>query len=134
MSRQPASIAPALLAPTPRSLARARRELAVAQESGDPAERYRHAHLAALRTAAAVVEGRAVPVRGARPRSVWEILARQDPSLAAWAAFFAAGADRRAAIESGRISTVPAEVADHLLGMARMFLDEVETGPVAAAS
>lgn len=134
MSRRAVSIAPALLVPSPRSLARARRELAVAQESGDPAERYRHAHLAALRTAAAVVEGRTVPPRGARPRSVWELLARQDPSLAAWAAFFAAGADRRAAIESGRIAAVPADAADHLLSMARMFLDEVEVGPVAAAS
>jgi len=74
------------------------------QESGAGA-RYVAAHLAALRAAAAVVAARSapgtVPRRRGAPRSVWELLPRVEPALAEWAAFFAAGAGKRAAAEAG---------------------------------
>jgi hypothetical protein len=115
-------------------LLRSRRELAAAEGASEPAARFRHAHLAALRAAAAVLVVREVPAARRRPRPVWELLARAAPELAAWATFFAAGADLRAALESGRRVDVPAEIADDLMGMARMFLEEVEGEPLAEAS
>ncbi len=115
-------------------LLRSRHELAAAETASEPGARFRHAHLAALRAAAAVLAVREVPVARRRPRPVWERLARAAPELAAWAAFFAAGADLRAALESGRRSGVPAEIADHLMSKARTFLEEVEGEPLAEAS
>jgi predicted ArsR family transcriptional regulator len=115
-------------------LSRAKSELLLAEAAIDPGERFRRAHLAALRAAAAVLERRALrPVRG-RPRSVWELLQRDAPELQRWAAFFASGARLRAAVESGRDPGVTPEQADHLVTMARRFLDVVEERPAAHAS
>lgn len=119
--------------PADELLARARRELAAAEAATWPGDRFRHAHLAALRAAAAVLARRA-PSSRSRPRPVWELLVHAAPELGAWAAFFAAGAGRRAAIESGRDTGPAPEVADHLLCMARLFVEEVETEALAQAS
>ncbi len=63
-------------------------------------ERYATAHLAALRTAAAVLAARAQPEptarRRARIRSAWEVLPEIAPELTEWSALFASGARRRA--------------------------------------
>ena len=86
----------------------------------DPGERYVLAHLAALRAAAAVLStlprgGR--PVRRRGPVNVWDALTTAAPELADWAAYFAAGAARRAAVEAGRASAVtPAEADEHVRG------------------
>src|SRR5262249_7475322 len=63
--------------------------------------RYAAAHLAALRAAAAVLAARARPEPGRRSRltNVWFLLAGVAPELSEWAAFFAAGASKRAAAE-----------------------------------
>ncbi|MGO3814576.1 MAG: SAV_6107 family HEPN domain-containing protein, partial [Cellulosimicrobium funkei] len=58
-----------------RLLARADAELVAAALAQDAGERFVHAHLGALRAAAAVVALRARPVRRGRARSVWEQLA-----------------------------------------------------------
>ncbi len=87
--------------------------------------RYVAAHLAALRAAAAVVASRPAPGTGLRrkaPRSVWELLPRVEPALAEWAAFFAAGAGKRAAAEAGLPRAVSAREADDLLRDAETFL------------
>src|SRR5882757_3505949 len=59
-----------------------------------PHERYATAHLAALRTAAAVLAVRGRPEqndrRRRRIRSVWEVLPEIAPELAEWSALFAA--------------------------------------------
>jgi hypothetical protein len=88
-------------------------------------ERYVAAHLAALRSAAAVL---AVRGRGSRggPRSVWDLLPRVAPELTEWASFFAATAGRRAAIESGRAQAVTVREADDLLRDAEAFQHAVE--------
>jgi len=48
--------------------------------------------------------------------------------------YFAAGADLRAALESGRRSEVSPGQADHVLSMARMFLGAVQDPSLARAS
>jgi hypothetical protein len=87
-------------------------------------ERYVAAHLAALRAAAAVLAVRGRRGRGGL-RSVWELLPRVAPELVEWAAFFAATAERRAAVESGRARAGVRE-ADDLLRDAEAFQHAVE--------
>ncbi|WP_329130864.1 SAV_6107 family HEPN domain-containing protein [Streptomyces sp. NBC_01476] len=95
-----------------------------------PHERYATAHLAALRTAAAVlaVRGRPeeTPRKRRRIRSAWEVLPEIAPELAEWAALFAAGAARRARAEAGIAGAATARDADDLVRDASMFLRLVE--------
>jgi hypothetical protein len=91
------------------------------------AERYVAAHLAALRSAAAVLAARGRPTSRGGPRSVWEILPRIAPELTEWAAFFAATASRRAAIEAGRGDAIGPRDADDLLRDAETFHHVVES-------
>jgi SAV_6107-like HEPN len=103
----------------------ARHGLAEADAEGDPGTRYICAHLAALRAAAAIVAARGEPGSGARrrrPRSVWDLLPQVEPALAEWAAFFAAGAAKRAAAEAGLPRAASAQEADELLRDASTFL------------
>jgi SAV_6107-like HEPN len=107
----------------------ARHGLAEADSEGDPGTRYICAHLAALRAAAAIVAARGEPGSGARrrrPRSVWELLPQVEPALAEWAAFFAAGAAKRAAAEAGLPRAASAQEADELLRDASTFLTVAE--------
>src|SRR3954468_4213301 len=55
-------------------LATARHDLAAAMATTVPPERYAAAHLAALRTAAAVLAVRTRPAATKRPRNVWSML------------------------------------------------------------
>src|ERR1700751_5604853 len=76
----------------------ARRGLSEAADETSPGARYVTAHLAALRAAAAVVAARGEPkTRRRKPHSVWDLLPQGEPALTEWAAYFAAGADKRAA-------------------------------------
>jgi hypothetical protein len=107
----------------------ARQGLAEAESEGDPATRYIAAHLAALRAAAAIVAARGEPGTGGRrrrPRSVWELLPQVEPALAEWAAFFAAGAAKRAAAEAGLPRAASAREADDLLRDASTFVAVAE--------
>jgi hypothetical protein len=106
-----------------------RHGLAEAEAEGDPGTRYICAHLAALRAAAAIVAARGEPGSGARrrrPRSVWELLPQVEPALAEWAAFFAAGAAKRAAAEAGLPRAASPQEADDLLRDASTFLTVAE--------
>ncbi len=111
-------------------LALARRGLAEACGASTAGERYAAAHLAALRVAAAVLACRARPVPGpsrrSRPTSAWVLLAAVAPELAEWAAFFAAGAAKRAAAEAGLPSAVTPREADDLVRDVEAFLAMVE--------
>lgn len=107
----------------------ARSGLADAQYCDRATNRYAAAHLAALRAAAAVLALRAQPetTRGrGRIRNVWVLLARVAPHLREWAAYFAAGAPKRAAAEAGLSSAVTPREADDLLRDAALFLSVVE--------
>ena len=118
-------VAPAVLA----LLQSARQGLAEAAEEDGAGSRYVAAHLAALRAAAAIVAARPDAGTGPRrkgPKSVWELLPRVEPALSEWAAFFAAGARKRAAAEAGLARAVTAAEADDLLRDAETFLSLAE--------
>jgi hypothetical protein len=118
-------VAPAVLA----LLQSARQGLAEAAEEDGARLRYVAAHLAALRAAAAIVAARPDAGTGPRrkaPKSVWELLPRVEPALSEWAAFFAAGARKRAAAEAGLARAVSAAEADELLRDAETFLSLAE--------
>ena len=117
--------------PTDTLLGLSRRGLLEAAAAGHPVDRYAAAHLSALRAAAAVLACRARPApttgRRARPTSAWVLLTAVAPELGEWAAFFAAGARRRAAAEAGVPGAVSPREADDLLRSAETFLAVVET-------
>lgn len=119
-----------LLLPATELLAQARRSLAEAVEHACPADRYATAHLAALRAAAAVLAARAHPANSAirrRPTSAWVLLTSTAPELGEWAAFFAAGAGKRAAAEAGSPQAVTSRDADDLVRDVQTFVAVVET-------
>jgi hypothetical protein len=125
------SATPAFLpAATHSYLERAAESLREAITSTGAPERYAHAHVSALRATAALLAARAQPVppsRRARQRNAWVLLAEVAPELAEWASFFAAGAAKRAAAESGSRRAVSEREADDLVRDADRFLALVET-------
>jgi SAV_6107-like HEPN len=103
----------------------ARRSLTEASIAPTAGERYAAAHLAALRAAAAVLAARSRPsARRSRVLSVWVVLPQIAPQLGEWAAFFAAGARKRAAAEAG-LDIVSHREADDLVRDADTFLVRV---------
>ncbi|KUN25594.1 MULTISPECIES: SAV_6107 family HEPN domain-containing protein [Streptomyces] len=111
-------------------LAQARAGLEEATVLDTPNERYATAHLAALRTAAAVLAARGRPEtsprRRARIRSAWEVLPEIAPELTEWSALFASGAARRARAEAGIQGAAGQRDADDLIRDVEMFLRIVE--------
>lgn len=105
----------------------ARRTIAEAGVLEQPSTRYAAAHLAALRAAAAVIGARGRPQR--RPRSaitsVWVLQTIVAPELGEWAAYFAAAACDRAAVEAG-VAIVSAEEADRMVEHTRRWIAVVE--------
>src|SRR3979409_2354669 len=65
--------------------------------------------------------------RRRKPHSVWELLPQVEPALTEWAAYFAAGAGKRAAAEAGLPRAASAREADDLLRDAETFLSLAET-------
>jgi hypothetical protein len=113
-------------------LERSASSLREALTSTDVGMRYAHAHVAALRATAALLAARARPAaragRRGRPvqRNAWVLLAEVAPEFAEWAAFFAAGAAKRAAAEAGSRRAVTEREADDLVRDADRFLALVE--------
>ncbi|RZS82935.1 hypothetical protein EV189_3333 [Motilibacter rhizosphaerae] len=107
-------------------VAAAHRDLAAARGAAVPAERYAAAHRGALHAAAAVLAVRARPDGRRRVRSAWDLLAGVAPEMQEWAAFFAAGAAKRAAAEAGLRRSVSERDADDLLRDGAAFLAVVE--------
>ena len=105
----------------------AHRDLAEAEHAAAHTDRYAAAHRSALRAAAAVLAVRARPDGKRRVRTAWELLARVAPEMQEWAAFFAAGAAKRAAAEAGLSSAVTEREADDLVRDVRTFLGVAET-------
>jgi SAV_6107-like HEPN len=85
-------------------------------------DRYIAAHLAALRAGTAVLAARARPRSVQGPCNVWAVLQRIAPELTEWAAFFAATATKRVAIEAGIPRVVTPREADDLLREAEHFV------------
>jgi hypothetical protein len=105
-------------------LERGRATLETACRTSDASERYRDAHLGALRAAAALVAARTVPSPRSRPRSVWQVLPGVAPELGGWVAFFAACSAHRSVIDRG--GHISARESDDLLRQAEMFLEIVQ--------
>ena len=105
-------------------LERARTTLESACRTTDASERYRDAHLGALRAAAALVAARTAPTPRTRPRSVWQVLPGVAPELGEWAVFFAACSAHRSVIDRG--GHISARESDDLLRQAEMFLEIVQ--------
>ena len=108
-------------------LAQARAGLAEAAATWEVGERFRLAHLAALRVAAAVLADRGRPA-GARRRlmSVWVVIDAVAPEFGDWSRFFAAGAPVRAAVEAGALHAVSRREADDQVRAGEEFLRVVE--------
>ncbi len=104
--------------------------LTQARQYDDPLQRYATAHLAALRTTAAVLAVRGRPEKNPRRRhairSAWELLPEVAPELSEWAHYFAAGARRRAAAEAGIRSAASARDADDLIRNTALYLRIVQ--------
>jgi hypothetical protein len=98
--------------------------------STDPAMRYVHAHVSALRATAALLAARARPAvpgrRSRAQRNAWVLLTQVAPELTEWATFFSAGAAKRAAAEAGSRRAVTEREADDLVRDADRFLAVVE--------
>lgn len=110
-------------------LMRSASSLAEAIEAGDVATRYACAHVAALQAAAALLAARSTPTLSARrrpQRNAWVLLSEVAPELTDWAAFFSAGAAKRAAAEAGSTRAVTGPEADQLVRDADRFLAVVE--------
>jgi hypothetical protein len=110
-------------------LARAASSLQEAMTTSEVPRRYACAHVAALRATAALLAARAtpsVPTRRGRQKNAWVLLAEVAPEFSEWAGFFAAGAAKRAAAESGSRRAVTEREADDLVRDADRFLGLVE--------
>ncbi len=111
-------------------LAQAQHGLDEAAAMETPNERYAIAHLAALRTAAAVLAVRGRPESSERRRrairSAWEVLPEAAPELAEWSVLFAAGAPKRARAEAGIQGAASWRDADDLVRDTEVFLRLVE--------
>jgi len=118
-----------LSASTHSYLERAAESLREAITCSSVPERYAHAHVSALRATAALLAARAQPARPSRRRqkNAWVLLAEVAPELSEWASFFASGAGKRAAAESGSRRAVTEREADDLVRDADRFLALVET-------
>lgn len=106
-------------------LARSDAELVAATLASAPGETLVHAHLAALRAGAALVQVRGRPGGRPAPRTVWDMVAAVAPDLAGWSAFFADNAAARSAVEAGRGDLVDRARADRALAAAEDFQDAV---------
>ena len=108
-------------------LTQARSVLAEAAAADSAPERFRLAHLAALRTAAVVFAERGRPASARRRLvSAWVLVESVAPEFSEWAGYFAAGAAARAAVEAGAVSAVSSRDADDQLRAASEFLTLVE--------
>ena len=102
---------PSLPAAALELLARSDAELVAATLASEPADRLWHAHMSALRAGAALLHATGRPARRG-VRTVWDMVAVVAPDLAGWAAFFAANAPARSAVEAGRTGVVDDGRAD----------------------
>ena len=108
-------------------LMQSRASLGQARTAHDLGERFSASHLAALRAAAAVLAVRGRPASARRRLvSVWVMIEAMAPELREWAAFFAAGAPVRAAVEAGAFRAVTARQADDQYRAAVEFVGIVE--------
>jgi hypothetical protein len=132
--RQSRPVAPFdLPAATHSYLERAAASLHEAMTTSEVPLRYACAHVAALRATAALIAARARPTgtsRRGRQKNAWVLLAEIAPELSEWAAFFSAGAAKRAAAEAGSHRAVTEREADDLVRLVEESLGMTRHVPV----
>lgn len=106
-------------------LDQARDLLVDARKQPRAADRFRLAHLAALRATAALLSAYTEPGQriARRPTSAWVLLTKLLPPLTPWAEYFAAGAPQRAAADAGVLTTVTEADSLELTAAVQTFLD-----------
>ncbi len=109
-------------------LRRAHNELDAAHLHSSAREQFLHAHMAALRGAAAVLA--ISPAVGSparrKVRSAWAQLAEAGEEWGPWVEFYLASAATRAALESGQLREIDASSAREAARAAGQFLAAVE--------
>lgn len=95
--------------------------LLAAVDAVRPTERFLAAHHAALRVAASVLAARRPRLRGRE--GVWRVLARVEPALGEWAAWFESLQLTCRAVEAGAVGLVSERLADDLVRDAQAFRD-----------
>lgn len=108
------------------ALDRARAALQEASNEETAARRYATAHVAALRASAAVLAARPGSRSSRGSRSAWSLLGRAEPALEDWAAYFAAGAAKRAASEADLPGAATEAEAEELITAVGEFLEVIE--------
>lgn len=105
-------------------LGQARELLEDARSQPLAADRFRISHLAALRASAALLAAYSGPGQRLvkRPTSAWVLLTKLAPPMSAWAAYFSAGATRRAAADAGVAGAVSSHDADELVRSVDTFI------------
>lgn len=108
-------------------LRRAHAELDQAHLQSSPREQFLHAHMAALRGAAAVLAISAAVGSPARRkvRSAWAQLAEAGEDWGPWVEYYVASAATRAALESGQLREVDGPQAREAATVAGQFLAAV---------
>ena len=109
-------------------LTQAQALLADAHAQREVADRFRIAHLAALRAAAALLLVKTAPGTrlARRPTSAWTLIDRFAPEFGLWAGYFAAHAGQRAAADAGAVGVVTRSDAVEMLGAVRTFVALVQ--------
>jgi hypothetical protein len=97
-----------------------------------PADRFRIAHLSALRATAALLAVRSEPGRrlAHRPTSAWVLVLKIAPEFADWAAYFEAGVAKRAAADAGVLAAVSEAEGSEMLEAVRTYLFLVDAAMV----
>ncbi len=109
-------------------LRRAHAELDAAALESSPREQFMHAHMAALRGAAAVLSvgtGGSGPKRR-KVRSAWVLLSEAGSEWQPWVDYYTASAATRAALESGQLREIESDQARAAVRVASQFLSTVE--------
>lgn len=110
-------------------LRRAHGELDTAHAASSLRDQFIHAHMAALRGAAAVLSVGTLAAGPARRkvRSAWVQLAEIGEEWLPWAEYYSASAATRAALESGQLRDVDAARVEEAMVRVAQFLTAVES-------
>lgn len=115
-------------------LDRADTMVAHAWAESDPPERLRHAYLAALRGAGALLAATGADLAPrARSRNAWVLMQQAAPEFVMWADYFSAFSETRAAVEAGIDRAISAGQADRFASRVEAFLHDVEDALTVAA-
>lgn len=101
----------------------ARREISLALRAKTSNDRFRHAHLAALRVSGALLEASNKPRIKQQRGDVWHKIEKLYPQLSYYAHWFLSGAQARSQVDQDSVQ-ISQGVADSWLAMSEAYLDK----------